>query len=57
MDFKNILDVSNRSAFRSWLLCNANTEPECWVAVKRGKPVNDEHFWYLDAVEETLCFG
>ena len=30
---------------------------ECWVIVKRGKPQNDDTFWYIDAVEEALCFG
>lgn len=25
--------------------------------VRRGKPVDDGAFWYLDAVEEALCFG
>ena len=30
---------------------------ECWVAVKRGRPVDDGTFWYIDAVEEAMCFG
>ena len=25
--------------------------------VKRGRPVDSETFWYIDAVEEALCFG
>lgn len=25
--------------------------------VKRGRPQNDDTFWYVDAVEEALCFG
>lgn len=25
--------------------------------VKRGRPQNDGTFWYVDAVEEALCFG
>ncbi len=25
--------------------------------VKRGRPQNDDTFWYIDAVEEALCFG
>jgi uncharacterized protein YdeI (YjbR/CyaY-like superfamily) len=36
---------------------NHRTERECWVAVKRGKPKDDGTFWYVDAVEEALCFG
>lgn len=34
-----------------------DTDTECWLELKRGKPVDEEHFWYLDAVEEALCFG
>ena len=30
---------------------------ECWVIVKRGRPQNDNTFWYIDAVEEAMCFG
>ena len=36
---------------------HADAEKECWIVVKRGKPADDQHFWYLDAVEEALCFG
>ena len=57
MDCRNILNIDNRAAFRAWLAANGAAEPECWVALKRGRPVDDEHFWYLDAVEEALCFG
>ena len=57
MEYKNILDISNRRDFRRWLECNAETESECWIAVKRGEPVDETVFYYLDAVEEALCFG
>lgn len=54
----NILaSVADRAAFRAWLAQHHATERECWVATKRGKPVDDGTFWYLDAVEEALCFG
>ena len=53
----NILDITNRADFRLWLSKHSQTENECWVVIKRGRPVDDEHFWYLDAVEEALCFG
>ena len=54
----NILpDNTDRQAFRRWLEAHHDSEPECWVAVKRGEPVDDGAFWYLDAVEEALCFG
>ena len=32
-------------------------KPECWVVAKRGRPVDDETFWYIDAVEEAMRFG
>ena len=53
----NILTVKNRAEFREWLLVNCAAESECWVELKRGKPAEDEKFYYLDAVEEALCFG
>lgn len=53
----NLLDVRNRDELRDWLLVNHQTQKECWVVVKRGRPVEDETFWYIDAVEEAMCFG
>ena len=53
----NILEAKNRMEFREWLSEHCNTEGECWLELKRGKPADEEHFWYLDAVEEALCFG
>ena len=54
----NILtEVRDRHAFRAWLEQNGATEIECWVEVKRGRPTDEDAFWYLDAVEEALCFG
>lgn len=57
MDFKNLLSAKNRDELRQWLLENYNTEGECWVVVKRGRPVADGTFWYIDAVEEAMCFA
>lgn len=54
---KNVLDICNRYDFRDWLIRNSATEGECWIAVKRGKTPPDGALWYLDAVEEALCFG
>ena len=54
---KNILVGFNRAQFREWLLLHAAQEKECWVDVKRGKPTDPETFYYIDAVEEALCFG
>lgn len=36
---------------------HASSENECWVEGKRGKPKGDDQLYYLDAVEEALCFG
>ena len=57
MNEQNILNVANRWEFRAWLEAHASVEAECWVAVKRGRPSAPEVFYYLDAVEEALCFG
>ena len=54
---ENVLSVTNRAAFRAWLQCHAAEESECWVRVRRGRPADEDHLWYLDAVEEALCFG
>ena len=54
---KNILNITNRADFRQWLAANSATERECWIAVKRGKTPPKDALWYLDAVEEALCFG
>ncbi len=53
----NILNVHSRAQFREWLLAHAADEKECWVQVKRGRPADPEVFYYIDAVEEALCFG
>ena len=57
MNEQNVLNISNRGAFRAWLEEHASTEKACWVEVKRGKPTDPNTFYYLDAVEEALCFG
>ncbi len=57
MKYKNILTITTRQEFREWLEKYSSSESECYVSVKRGRPVDDKHFWYLDAVEEALCFG
>lgn len=53
----NLLSATNRHELRAWLAEHHDTEKECWVIVKRGRPQPDQTFWYLDAVEEALCFG
>ncbi len=53
----NILDIKDRAQFRQWLIENHATEREGWVVAKRGKTPSEDALWYLDAVEEALCFG
>ena len=54
---ENVLQVKNRNEFRQWLSLYSSKEAECWIKVKRGKPADSDVFYYLDAVEEALCFG
>lgn len=54
---ENVLTFKNRMEFRGWLMAHSAEEKECWVALKRGNPCRDDVFYYLDAVEEALCFG
>lgn len=57
MEVKNLLDAKNRNELREWLQNHYDSETECWVTVKRGRPKDDDTFWYVDAVEEAMCFG
>lgn len=57
MKIQNLLSVPHRDAFRQWLIENHDKAEECWIVVKRGRPVDNGTFWYIDAVEEALCFG
>lgn len=58
MEIKNLLlDIKSRTELRKWLIENHKVETECWVVVKRGRPKDDKTFWYIDAVEEAMCFG
>ena len=54
---ENVIQVKNRMEFRQWLTIHSSKETECWITVKRGKPIDPDVFYYLDAVEEALCFG
>ena len=47
----NILDICHREDFRRWLAEHHATDNE------RGKTPPADSLWYLDAVEEALCFG
>ena len=53
----SVITFRNRAEFRAWLSENHNTQIACWVPVVRLRPEDDEHLYYIDAVEEALCFG
>lgn len=53
----NVLDISSREEFRKWLTDNSKIEKECYIKLKRGKPILDDVIYYIDAVEEAICFG
>lgn len=57
MEINNLLEAKSRVELREWLMRNHDKATECWVVVKRGRPKEDGTFWYIDAVEEALCFG
>lgn len=57
MEPENLLTAVNRNELRTWLERHHSTERECWVVVKRGRPKDNGTFWYIDAVEEAMCFG
>ncbi|MBR1843636.1 MAG: YdeI/OmpD-associated family protein [Opitutales bacterium] len=57
MDVHPFLTIENRQQFRRWLEQHHVDETCCWISMKRGKPKDDDAFYYLDAVEEALCFG
>ena len=41
METENVLSVQNRDELRAWLTEHHDTAKECWVIVKRGRPVED----------------
>ena len=53
----NVPEVNNRREFRAWLEENHASAEECYVKAVRGRPTDDERLWYIDAIEEALCFG
>ena len=55
MEIDHFIPVKSREEWREWLQEHSKTEKSCWVLVSM-KPAPDTLF-YLDAVEEALCFG
>ena len=54
---QNVLGITTRAEFRQWLKAHHNQATECWLVAKKGKQPPSGCVWYLDAVEEALCFG
>jgi len=44
---ENVLQVKNRIELRQWLTTHSFEETECWIIVKRGKPIDPAVFYYL----------
>lgn len=58
MNIKEILPAVTRKEFRQWLVENHARATECWVCIKKSAPQpENDTLYYLDAVEEALCFG
>ncbi|KEQ22764.1 YdeI/OmpD-associated family protein [Paenibacillus tyrfis] len=55
MEIENLITVKSRDDMRVWLQENCKTEKSFWVVVSIT-PKSDT-LLYLDAVEESLCFG
>ena len=54
---ENILDAKTRAELREWLSLHHSSEKECYVRCSRGGPPEDVSLWYVDVVEEALCYG
>lgn len=55
MGIENLITARAREDLRGWLLENGKSEKSCWVVVSMTP--NPDTLLYLDAVEESLCFG
>ncbi|MBM6384019.1 MAG: YdeI/OmpD-associated family protein [Paenibacillus sp.] len=55
MEIQNLLSVNSREDLRSWLQTHCRTETSCWVIVSMTPRPGT--LFYLDVVEESLCFG
>ncbi|EUJ41933.1 YdeI/OmpD-associated family protein [Brochothrix campestris] len=51
----NTLSLTNRKELRTWFECNYQTESACWLTITIKPQPNI--LFYLDVVEEALCFG
>lgn len=54
MTINNLLNVKSRDELREWQMQNHDKEPECWVVVKRVRPVDDGTGRYIDLKSKIL---
>ncbi|WP_141506393.1 YdeI/OmpD-associated family protein [Paenibacillus luteus] len=55
MDIENLFTAISKEDLRDWLQENSKIATSCWVVVSMApKP---DSLLYLDAVEQSLCFG
>ena len=57
MEVTNLLTFTERQQLREWFEANHQTEACCWVACNRSKQPKPGTLFYIDIVEEALCFG
>jgi len=55
MEIDYLITVKSRQDLRVWLQENGKSESSCWVIVSMTP--NLDTLLYLDAVEESLCYG
>jgi len=55
MEIEYLVTVKTSEDLRVWLQENGKTEKSCWIAVSMTP--NPDTLLYLDAVEQSLCFG
>ncbi|MUG44444.1 YdeI/OmpD-associated family protein [Paenibacillus woosongensis] len=55
MVIENLILATSREELRIWLQENGKTEKSCWVLVRMTQTF--DRMFYVDAVEEALCFG
>lgn len=51
------LKITSTQQLREWFLENHDKVNELWISIKLGKPCDDGNLYYIDAVEQALCFG
>lgn len=58
MEITNLLEFTDRSQLREWLLQNHSAAQVCWVTTFRTQRKSElPALPYIEVVEEALCFG